>query len=392
MNPQQKKHRQRENRRKALKAEHRERRENKEREHFIEPLTGKRARHQAGAEAATEFNPILRAKSAEIRGSNQREHEIGNWYNELAQSNLTAQQNAIQAYTAAQSAQNQALQAAQAQGTASLQNLTANDAAAAARYGGPVNTTGLAGIAASNNELAAQGINQAGALNTQRANSVANMAGRINAAGLAGIKARGVQHRETQKLIGDRTAIQREKGQAKVANLGKLREGEQNRQTAKETFNYERGQNAQQAKTEAEERAEQAGRENRQEGRETKQERREEEERRENRTANKRQEEREEQELRNENFKTHHPGNGNGLTPSEKQTRKEHKNDAITTVKSLWPSVSKSKVFLEQPPGARWSLLEQLVREEGVAPHLAHWAVQRLRARVEGNPQGGIHR
>jgi hypothetical protein len=396
--PQQKR-KQRENHRRTLKAERSQRRENKEREHFIEPLTGKRARHVAGAEAATEYNPLIRGKAGEVRGSKQREGEVGNWYNELAQNNLSAVQVANQAYSTQQNAQTQQIANANDQSQAALQNLTANDAAAAARYGGPVNTEGLAKIGAANQELAAQRMIGAAPLAAPGAHNVARLAGAVNIAGLAGIKARGVQHRETQKLGQDLTKIRREKGAAKVANLGKLREGEANRQTAKESFNYEKGQNAQKAETEAQQFKYERG----QDAIEHEENKIEHLEKQAERSEGRHQQELENQiaeaKLGLEKYKAHHPSSsgGNGLTPSEKKTRQENWQDAKATVKSLWPTLRTSKKFISQPVNSRWSIFEQFVREEGVDPHLAHKAVAELRRRIEGGggtgtAQGGVHR
>jgi hypothetical protein len=330
-----------------------QRRLNRERANFTRPLTGRQARHVAGAEAGMEYNPVIRQKKGEIRGSVKREHELGSAYNALAAQNAQAQAIAAKAYEAGEAATTARLTAAGQADQAAAQQLAAQDQQTSQLLGGPANTEGMRTVALGNSAIAAQRNTLAAPLTTAGANNVAYLGSTVNTAHLAGFKAKERQRGETRAERQKLEALKREKGQGKVTRLNELRKQEVDRGIANRAFRLERRQQGF---------SEKMGRN---------------ENRRQNeaqRNAN--------QEQKNQNRAARQPnvsGSGKGgLTPSERRGIREGRQNAMSTARSAiktggWPKTPKE-----------WAQLEQAVAAQSeISPADARYAIQKLRHKRE---------
>lgn len=203
----------------------RETRERKSQQDFIKLPTAKRARRTAGAEANKEYRPVLRGLRSEIAGSNKREGELKDWYGGLSAQNQATQQSAATSSQAQESALTQRLANASASDSQNLQDLASKNEATAKLLGGPTNSRGLAEAAAGNTAVAQQRVALTSPLSAERASYQDYLGQRGISASERGIEARKAETSRRRKIKEDLRAGKKERGQATVANLEKLREG-----------------------------------------------------------------------------------------------------------------------------------------------------------------------
>lgn len=214
----------------------RETRERKSQARFIESPTVKKARHIAGAEANKEYKPVLRGLKSEVAGSRKREGELKDWYGGLTAQNAAAQQSAATASNSAEQALTQRLANASASDSANLQDLASKNEATAKLLGGPTNSRGLAEAAAGNTAVAQQRVALTSPLTAERVSNQSYLAQRGISATERGIEARKAETSRRRKIKEDLRAGKKERGQAVVSNLEKLREGARDYAIQKQAF------------------------------------------------------------------------------------------------------------------------------------------------------------
>jgi len=202
------------------------RQERKSAQRFREPLTSKRARKVAGSYAKSEFKPLERQISSEIRGSAKREGEISQWYGQLAADVGTSTAQAADAFKAAEAATTQRLADAASRNDESLKALSTEDAKFAELVNAPTNAPGLSQAAeagAANDRLRVI-LNQP---NTDRgANAIAAAGPKLASTRLAGIKAHGDERTRRTSMNQDLRSTKRERGASIPKYLQQLREGD----------------------------------------------------------------------------------------------------------------------------------------------------------------------
>jgi hypothetical protein len=193
---------------------------------FLQPHTGKAAGRIANAEAGTEFNPAIREGRQQAKGSRKRQADIGHWYSQLAGDYAGSQAAGNTAFKTAQDAVSKQLAEAGARGSGEVSELAGKDASIAALVGGPTNAAGIdqaaqAGAAADRSRAALNA-----PIATTQAAYLASLGGRRTAARMKGIEARGEESARREKILQDVGAARKEKGQAKVSNMEKIRESD----------------------------------------------------------------------------------------------------------------------------------------------------------------------
>lgn len=193
---------------------------------FLKPHTGKQAGKIANAQAGTEYNPAIREGRQQAKGSRKREHDIGQWYDQLAADYADSQTAGNEAFKTAQDATAKQLAEASDRSKSELGELSAKDASFAALVGGPTNMSGLskaaeAGSAAERSRAALQA-----PIAATQASFLASLGGRLTSARMKGIEARKEEGDRRQKILSDVAAARKEKGQAKVSNIEKLRQAD----------------------------------------------------------------------------------------------------------------------------------------------------------------------
>lgn len=215
----------------------RETRERKSRARFIESPTTKKARHIAGAEANKEYKPVLRGLRSEVAGSKKREGELKDWYGGLTAQNQQAQQSAAASSQAAESALTQRLANASASDSANLRELTAqNDKIGQTLGTSQVGASNAASNTAGTTALAQQRVALTSPLTAERASYQNYLGQRGVSATERGIEARKAETSRRRKIKEDLRAGKKERGQAVVANLEKLREGARDYAIQKQAF------------------------------------------------------------------------------------------------------------------------------------------------------------
>jgi len=193
---------------------------------FIKPHTGKSAGRIANAEAGTEFNPAIRESRQQAKGSLKRQHDVGQWFGKLASDYAGAQTADNAAFKTATDATTKQLADASAAGQSHLQELAGKDASIAALVGGPTDAAGLTKMA----EAGSAAERSRAALNAPiaatQAAFISSLGGRTTSARLRGIEARKEEGDRRTKILSDLAAARKEKGQAKVGNMEKIREGD----------------------------------------------------------------------------------------------------------------------------------------------------------------------
>lgn len=214
----------------------RETRERKGQERFIESPTPKKARHIAGAEANKEYKPVLRGLRSEVAGSNKREGELKDWYGGLTAQNAAAQQSAASTSAAQESALTQRLAQAGSADTSALAAQASKNAELAKLLGGPTNSAGQAEAAKSAQAVAQQRVALASPLSAERASYQNYLGQRGISSTERGIEARKAETSRRRKIKEDLRAGKKERGQATVSNLEKLREGARDYAIQKQAF------------------------------------------------------------------------------------------------------------------------------------------------------------
>lgn len=332
----------------------RETREKKEQQHFVGPLTGKRARHIAGAQAGTEYSPVIRSIAAEKRGSVKRQKQIGSAYQGLNAEIAANAQKASEGSAATNATITQRLQESGAQSQSQLNNLASQDSATAKLLGGPSNAAGTAQMAAGNSARAQQLVALT-APNTAAGASYANyLRQRGTSARERGMEATGAERDRRLKIKEDLRAAKKQRGQAKVANLSKLRSEERDYRIQNRAFPLEKQEAAAEARQDS--------------------------------ITN-----RQNQEKINETRRHNQQGEkgGGGLTPSEKHTRQKEKkaakrelNDAKSAANDLYRAYKSEG---KPPKGAtQWSnFVDLVVKKSGADYSVARRIVKKIRGRVE---------
>jgi hypothetical protein len=211
-------------------------REQKSQARFVESPTTKKARHIAGAEANKEYKPVLRGLRSEIAGSKKREGEISGWYGGLTAQNAAAQQSAASTAAAQESALTQRLAQAGSQDSSSLAAQASKNAELAKQLGGPTNTAGQAEAARGAQAVAQQRVALTSPLGAERASYQNYLGQRGISATERGIEAHKAETARRRKIKEDLRAGKKERGQAVVANLEKLREGARDYKIQKQAF------------------------------------------------------------------------------------------------------------------------------------------------------------
>jgi hypothetical protein len=342
------------------------------------PLTTPQARHMAGAEARAEYGPTIRAAKGDLRGSQARQKQIGEWFGGLgSQIDQAAQatdasyaqaNNALLAH--AKAAADAAIQSQGqiAQSNASLAQLTGADPSLMA----PSLQEGAAaaGQRAIANQALAAPILQAGA----------SQAGYLRSTGVnarrEGIQQRQNESKRAQKIKEDLTALRKERAQKAVGNFHDIRGEERDYGIQRKAFGLERQNSAREAQEGALERAEKQG------------------ERAEDRSQQRKENRFKQRELNEDREARREDRRHGGLTPSERRDRQEGRRNAAVTARNLYKAA-------EKPPqtNSEWAAFTQLVAQESeISPQEAQWAVKRLRRQMAernagtGTAQGEVHR
>ncbi len=214
----------------------RETRDRKAQARFIESPTPKKARRIAGAEANKEYRPVLRGLRSEVAGSKKREGELKDWYGGLTSQNQQAQQSAAATSQAAESALTQRLNNASASDSSALQAQASQNASLSKLLGGPTNTAGQVEAAKGAQAVAQQRVALTSPLTAERASYQNYLGQRGVSATERGIEARKSETSRRRKIKEDLRAGKKERGQAVVANLEKLREGARDYAIQKQAF------------------------------------------------------------------------------------------------------------------------------------------------------------
>lgn len=335
-----------------------QKRESAERQHFTQPLTGKQARHIAGAEAQTEFGPVLRAARAEKRGSVKREKQIGQAYQGVA-NEIGSSIERAQAGNAGLSAQIDArLAANRIADQSQLDSVAATDAATAKSLGGPTNAAGTAQMAAGDSARAAQAVALATPIAAAGQNYVDYLGTGKVATRQRGVEAKKMERSRRLKIAQDLVAGRKEKGAAKVKYLAAERTAEQEAKIDKLAFGLKKktaGISARQAAARiAVERAN-AGTSAR------------------NAATSERNAATSEKSQKATQHHYNHPKK-TGLTPGEKNSIKQGRQNAAAAATTLY----------ENKDWSSWSALEKAVAKESeVSPADAKRAVAHLRKHHE---------
>jgi hypothetical protein len=215
----------------------RETRERKAQSRFIESPTPKKARHIAGAEARKEYSPVLRGLRSEVAGSKKREGELGSWYGGLTSQIGQAQQNAAASSQAAESALTQRLANASASDQSALKEQASKNEALGKLLGtNQVGVSNAPSASAGATAIAQQRVALTSPLTAERANYQNYLGQRGVSATERGIEARKAETSRRRKIKEDLRAGKKERGQAVVSNLEKLREGARDYAIQKQAF------------------------------------------------------------------------------------------------------------------------------------------------------------
>lgn len=229
------------NRRQRLRRQvRRERRQTRGAENFRKPLTGKRARKVAKAQAGREFNPVIRQIKGEREGSRKRQKQLGDWFTGLE--NQTADNYARSQVTGArvQMATDAQLKEAAKSNEEMLEGLAKEEAERAEKLGGTANTGMLAGIAAGNTATQQQAVSLAAPLQATELAHQRELLARRGAHRLAGVEARRDEMDRRDKIVSDLRAARRERGAATADRLQALRAEERDYDIQQRAFTDEK--------------------------------------------------------------------------------------------------------------------------------------------------------
>lgn len=203
----------------------RETREQKSQERFVASPTAQKAKRTARAQANVVYKPVLRGLRSEVAGSNKREGELKDWYGGLTAQNQAAQQSAATSAAGQEAALTQRLANASATDSSALGAQVSKNAELAKQLGGPANSAGQAEAAKGAQAVAQQRVALTSPLGAERASYQNYLGQRGISATERGIEARKAETSRRRKIKEDLRAGKKERGQAVVANLEKLREG-----------------------------------------------------------------------------------------------------------------------------------------------------------------------
>lgn len=346
---------------------------------FIGAHTGRQAGKIANSQAGTEYNPGIRETREQIKGSRQREADLGSWYAQLAADYNQGQAAGAAALKSVEDTTTAQLNEAGARSSADQAALAASDADFAKLTGGPVDTAGLAKIAQAGQAAAAARVDQAKLPISEQANFTARLGSDKAAARLQGIEQRRDERRRGDKLRDDLAAQRKEKGQARVANTEKIREsdrgfvreGQQLKLQKREAAAAEQqaAADAALAQIEAAQQARQDAIGNRQA-----------QERIGISRKNAQTSARSQRETARNNRRSAKDG---GLTPGTKNTNKKERQNAAALVHSAVVQAGPPKTKAEAAE------LERLAVEAGGAPREVHRAVQKLLNRGKARNRRG---
>lgn len=349
---------------------------------FLSPHTGRQAGGIASSEAGTEYNPGIRETRGQIKGSRQREADLGSWYAQLAADYQGAQSQGAAALQSVEDTTSKQLAEAGQRSSADQAALAASDEAFANLTGGPKDTAGLAKIAQAGQAAQAARVDQAKLPISEQANFVARTGSDKAAARLSGIEKRREEAQRRDKLKADLLAQRKEKGQATVANKEKIRESDRSYSNDQKQLQLQR-QEAAAAERQAAADAALARIEAARQAREGAISNRQEQERigisRKNAATAARS-----QRATAKHYKQ--SGKDGGLSPGEKNTNRKERQNAASLVHSAVTQAGPPKTPAEAAE------LERLAVEAGGAPREVHRAVQKLLNRAKAKNRSGYKR
>lgn len=349
----------------------RETRERKSQERFVASPTAQKAKRTARAQANVVYKPVLRGLRSEVAGSKKREGELAGWYGGLTAQNQAAQQSAASTSAAQESALTQRLAQAGSQDSSALAAQASKNAELAKQLGGPTNTAGQAEAAKGAQAVAQQRVALTSPLSAERASQQGYLAQRGISATERGIEARSAETSRRRKIKEDLRAGKKERGQAVVANLEKLREGARDYAIQNKAFGQksrEIGQSGRQAAADRRLKSREGAA---------------------NRSIDEAKLGISEAQLKNETRKTNQAGkkvrreareakHGGGLTPTQRRNQKESHQDATAAVQRTIKANGVPKSAQE------WAGLEAIVaKESGVGSKRASEAVKRYKQRTK---------
>lgn len=348
---------------------------------FLAPHTGRQAGGIASSEAGTEYNPGIRETRGQIKGSRQREADLGSWYAQLAADYGQGQEAGAAALQSVEDTTSKQLAEAGARSSADQASLAASDEAFATLTGGPKDTAGLAKIAQAGQAAAAARVDQAKLPISEQANFVARTGSDKTAARLSGIEKRREEGQRRDKLKADLLAQRKEKGQATVANKEKIREADRSYSSDQKQLRLQK-QEARAAEQQAAADAALAQIEAARQAREGAVDSRQAQERigisAKNAATSARS-----QRATAKHYKQ--SGKDGGLSPSTKNTNKKERQNAAALVGSAVAQAGPPKSKAEAAE------LERLAVEAGGAPREVHRAVQKLLNRAKAGKRRGYN-
>jgi hypothetical protein len=215
----------------------RETRERKSQERFIASPTAQKAKRTARAQANVIYKPVLRGLRSEVAGSKKREGELGSWYGGLTSQIGQAQQSAATSSQAAESALTQRLANASASDQTALKETASKNEALGKLLGtNQVGVSNAPSASAGATAIAQQRVALTSPLTAERANYQNYLGQRGVSATERGIEARKAETSRRRKIKEDLRAGKKERGQAVVSNLEKLREGARDFAIQKQAF------------------------------------------------------------------------------------------------------------------------------------------------------------
>lgn len=204
----------------------RERRLQREREHFTEPLTGRQARRVARSEAGAEYDPVIRGIASEARANNKAAARDASMYQQLTQNILGSAAANDQATDQYRQSIDRQIAEAQSANDKTISQISQASQQQAAMMGAPAASATAVPTEAAGGALA--GRQQAIALNAPTLAAGASQSTAIrraaNAAAYGGIEAIKGDEARGRQIREDLRAARKQKGQATVGKVNALRE------------------------------------------------------------------------------------------------------------------------------------------------------------------------
>lgn len=351
----------------------RETRERKSQERFIASPTAQKAKRTARAQANVVYKPVLRGLRSEVAGSKKREGELGSWYGGLTSQIGQAQQSAAASSQVQDAALTQRLADASASDQTALKEQASKNEALGKLLGtNQVGVSNAPSASAGATAIAQQRVALTSPLTAERANYQNYLGQRGVSATERGIEARKAETSRRRKIKEDLRAGKKERGQAVVSNLEKLREGARDYAIQKQAFGQKGKELAVGSKEAAIERAQKA-RENAAD-------------RSVSRFSAGSTRISAEASKRNANTavkKLKKEGKAGGLTPTQKRSAHRLQKNANVTARSLYSAATKKPT-----DPASWNAFVILVGKEVGDQVAAKKAVEKLKAGFQRKSQG----